>query len=161
MSFLSRFGKRGAPTPSNNAERDQRLLDEAREQIAKYLADGNNAAAGALCAKLRGTGAGLRLEPAQYAPAIKGLLAAGRFPEGARLLSDWIEIQPDQAHALRLRLAQLCVDRLKRPGRALDLLVQIDPEKLTDPECLLAHEIVARAEKMQDEGLVELDDGDW
>lgn len=160
MSFLSRFN-RGSTGPVSAAERDEQLLTSAREQIDKYLAENTPAAAGALAIKLRDVGDGLRLNPQQYAGAIKGLLSGDRHGDAAQLLADWIELQPDVADSLRLRLAQLCVDHLGRPGRALDLVVKIDPERLSDPECLLAQDVVTRAEKMQDDGAVELDDGAW
>ncbi|MEO1495793.1 MAG: hypothetical protein AAFV43_01455 [Planctomycetota bacterium] len=161
MSFISRIVGSKSAGPSTQAERDEKLLADAREQIAAYLAEDAALAAGTLAMKLRATGAGLRLEPQQYAAAIKALVADGRHADGARLLADWIALQPNESDSLRLRLAQLCVDHLGRPGRALDLIVNIDPEKLSDPECLLAQELVTRAEGMQDDGAVELDDAEW
>ena len=62
---------------------------------------------------------------------------------------------------MRLKLAQLCVVELQRPGKALDILDQIDPARLSADQLSLARKIEAKAQQLQAEGTVEFDNEEW
>ncbi len=62
---------------------------------------------------------------------------------------------------MRLKLAQICVVELARPARALELLDQIDLERRPPEQQRLAQKIAAKAAAMQEEGVLEVDDGAW
>lgn len=141
------------------AEKHAGAQQGAKEQIAAYLKAGNPVAAALLYGKLRGTG--LRLEPAALHRIATGLQAAGRWRELAPILSELIEAAPQSADPLRLTLAHVCVTKLDRPGRALELLANVNSERLTDKQRAAAKQVLSGARAMQAEGVVELDDGGW
>jgi hypothetical protein len=62
---------------------------------------------------------------------------------------------------VRVKLAQICVVELGRPGKALDLLAEVDSNKFPEQQQALIKKIAARARQMQDEGVVELDVETW
>ena len=70
-----------------------------------------------------------------------------RFPEGADLV--------------RIKLAQICVVELNRPGKALELLAAVDAARVPAPQLALAKKIAAKARQMQMEGVYELDTDAW
>jgi membrane associated rhomboid family serine protease len=141
------------------AEKQAGAQQGAKEQIAAYLKAGNPVAAALLYGKLRGTG--LRLDAAALHPIAKGLQAAGRWQELAPILAELIEAAPQSADPLRLTLAHVCVTKLDRPGRALELLANVNAEHLTDKQRAAAKQVLSGARAMQAEGVVELDDGGW
>jgi membrane associated rhomboid family serine protease len=141
------------------AEKQAGAQQGAKEQIAAYLKAGNPVAAALLYGKLRGSG--LRLDAAALHPIARGLQAAGRWQELAPILSELIEAAPQSADPLRLTLAHVCVTKLDRPGRALELLANVNAEHLTDKQRAAAKQVLAGARAMQAEGVVELDDGGW
>lgn len=143
------------------AKRDTGQLEAAGEQIDAFLAEGATSAALKLHQKMSAVGDGLRLRPAQLTKLIAGLQAEQRWADLAPLMAELIERTPESADKLRVQLAQVCVTKLDRPGRALDLLGEVDAKALTEKQLTIAKRIKSRAHEMQSEGLVELDDGGW
>lgn len=136
-------------------------LAGAQEQLDAYVKAGNGLAAWRLYTKMAGVHGGLVLEPAHLAAMIKGLHSERMWRESAPLMADLIDRAPGHADGVRLKLAQICVVELDRPGRALELLSATNTAQLTDPQRGLAKKIAARARQMQAAGEVELDDGAW
>jgi hypothetical protein len=64
---------------------------------------------------------------------------------------------PEQSDAMRIKLAQICVVELERPGKALELLDGVDKPKLPEQHAVLAKRIAAKARQLQAEGTVEFD----
>lgn len=176
--IFSRYGGESKPKPKSKAEEAQEAavvaeraaqaaqketdaLQAAKGQVVAYLKAGNPAAAAKLYDKMRGVGEGLRLEPALLHQIAKGLQAEGRWHELAPILAELIERAPQAADPLRVTLAQVCVTKLERPGRALELLGGVNARGLNDKQRLAAKQVLARARAMQDDGVVELDDGGW
>ncbi len=148
-----------AERAAKDAQRQSDSLQAARQQIGVYLQASNPVAAATLYQKLRG--GGLRLEPAALHQIAKGLQAAGHWRELAPILSELIEAAPQAADPLRVTLAHVCVTKLERPGRALELLANVNAERLTDKQRSAAKGVLKAARAMQSEGVVELDDGGW
>ena len=143
-----------------SATRDRRIVSEATTQFDAFLADGNPSAALTLYEKLAHVGDGLTLDPPRLRRLIKGLQSEERWSELAPLMAKLADADPERADRTRLQLAQVCVAKLGRPGRAVELLDRIEPTKLTAEQQGLAAKIANRARAMQAEGVVELDDDD-
>lgn len=144
-----------------SAERDSQTLVAATKQIDTYLTNHNPAAAAKLYRKLQNVGTGLQLDRTRLHTLIQGLQSQGLWSELAPLMVDLIEQSPDRADGLRVQLAQVCVTKLGRPGRALELLSAANQEKLNEKQRGLAEQIAARSRHLQNEGTVELDDDSW
>ena len=133
----------------------------ASEQICTYVAAGNGKAAYTLYDKMRQQGLEILLGGKEIGSMIKGLHEEQRWAESAPLLVQLIALSPTRADSLRLKLAQICVVELGRPGRALDLIAAVDAEALPEQHRQFAAKIARRAHQMQSEGFVELDDDNW
>ncbi|HEY4232420.1 MAG TPA: rhomboid family intramembrane serine protease [Lacipirellulaceae bacterium] len=157
------------PTPPDNSaeldarrqERDAKLLADGQTQLASYLDAGNVNAAFVLYQKIKHVGSGLALDRGQLRAMIKGLQVAGRWHESAPFMAEFIARFPDTAEPMRLKLAQICVVELQRPGKAIDILKAINARRLPPDQLALAKKIAAKAEQMQAEGVVELDSEHW
>jgi hypothetical protein len=62
---------------------------------------------------------------------------------------------------MRIKLAQICVVELGRPGKALELLAEVDTTCVPEQHAQLVQRIAAKAHAMQAEGVVELDVETW
>jgi membrane associated rhomboid family serine protease len=142
-------------------QREQQLQADAKAQIAAFLRSGNTNAAFTLYQKLKDVGNGLQLDREPLRAMIRALQVASRWKESAPFMAEFIARFADGADAMRLKLAQLCVVELQRPGKALDILDQIDPARLPPDQFALARKIEAKAQKLQAEGTVEFDNDEW
>jgi membrane associated rhomboid family serine protease len=150
-----------AELDARRLERDAKLLTDAQAQLSSFLRGGNINAAFVLYQKVKNVGSGLTLDRQELRAMIKGLQVAGRWHESAPFMAEFIARFPDGADAMRLKLAQICVVELQRPGKAIDILKEIDSRRLPADQLALAKKIAAKAEQMQYEGVVELDTEDW
>jgi membrane associated rhomboid family serine protease len=141
--------------------RDCDQLDQAKAQLHRYLQEGNYAAAATLVTKMKEVGGGLTLDRNELILVIKGLHAAGRWSDSAPLMAELIDRFPENADLARVKLAQICVVELNRPGKALDLLKCVDAARLPAPQLALAKKVAAKARQMQTEGDYELDTNTW
>jgi hypothetical protein len=76
-------------------------------------------------------------------------------------MAELVERFPAGADAVRIKLAQICVVELNRPGKALELLSELDAASLPNEHVMLARKIRTKARQMQSEGVLELDSEDW
>lgn len=162
---LEQEAKAEAAAKERRAEKANRresdTLAAAFEQIDVYLAADNVNAAAKLQQKMAKVGDGLRLEAPTLRKLIAGLQAQQRWAELAPLMVELIDRSPETADVMRVQLAQVCVAKLERPGRALELLGQVQAESLNEKQLMTAKRVAMKAREMQQEGLVELDDGGW
>ena len=142
--------------------RESQILEEGREQIATYLKDQNPNAALALQNKLTDMGHDLQLSRNALLQLATSLHAQQKWAESCPLMAEVLDRFPEENNdAIRVKMAQICVVGLDRPGRALDLLQTIELQELPPELLKLAHKIAHRAKQMQQEGVVELDDEGW
>jgi hypothetical protein len=106
-------------------------------------------------------GGGLALERDELLAIIHSLHAEQRWADCAPFMDDLIRRFPQRTEPIRIKLAQICVVELQRPGKALDLLATIDAKKLPEEQATLVKRIAAKARHMQMEGTVELDVDTW
>lgn len=155
---MERFEER----KQKQAEREQNLLKDAREQLHAYLKNRNGLAALKLLDKLKEGEHPLELTAQELNALIPLLHEAGKWRESAEYMARLIEMHSGpEADPVRMKLAQICVVELDRPGRALDLLHAMDLKRLAPQQLQLAKKIAAKAKQQQAEGLVEIDDGAW
>ena len=150
-----------AKLAEQKAHRDLDLLSHAKTQFRQYLQQGNVAAAVTLAGKMKLVGDGLTLDRDELLAVTKGLQSAGLWSESAPYMAELIRRFPEGADLFRIKLAQICVVELNRPGKALDLLADIDARSVSTPQIALARKIAAKAEQMQAEGVYELDTDSW
>jgi membrane associated rhomboid family serine protease len=150
-----------AKVDAQRQKRDEQMLVGAKQQVAHFLRQGNAAAALKLSQKMNEVGGGLKLDRGELMAIIQALHVDKRWQESAPLMAEFITRFPAAADAMRIKLAQICVVELQRPGKALELLADVDKSKLTEQHTTLAKRIVAKARQLQAEGTVELDDDAW
>ncbi|MEM6654203.1 MAG: rhomboid family intramembrane serine protease [Planctomycetota bacterium] len=156
-----RADRRRQEREREQTESDARQIIDAERLFRDYLAAGNTEAALKLHDKMRDVGGGLRPDVDELKALVGGLHKAGRFAESAPFMAELIDRAPEVADPVRLKLAQVCVTELDRPGRAEELLDAIDPGALSEQHLRIANKIRNRIAAMQAEGVVELDDGAW
>lgn len=150
-----------AKTAERQKQTDQNLLANAKSQLRQFLQQGNLPAALTLYRKMGEVGDGLTLENDELRAIIKALHQQRRWAESAPFMAELIERFPAGADLVRVKLAQICVVELERPGKALDLLADVDQSGLTREQATLVKRIEGKALAMQSEGVVELDTEQW
>jgi membrane associated rhomboid family serine protease len=150
-----------AKADANRQAKDNQLLNEAKQQARKFFEQGNPLAALRLCEKMKHIAGGLTFERGELLSVIQALHAAKRWIDSAPYMSEFIDRFPKQGNPMRIKLAQICVVELQRPGKALDLLAEVDESALSEAQASLLDRIVAKARQMQAEGTVELDVETW
>ncbi|CAN0365293.1 unnamed protein product, partial [Ectocarpus sp. 4 AP-2014] len=141
--------------------RDARALAEAKQQFDVFLSQKAGGAALALFKKFRKSGEGWRLDAPRLQALVACLQAEKRWNDLGPLLLELIELSPERADGLRVSLAQLCVMKLERPGRALELLSEANPAALNDKQRQVAAAVTQRAQQLQADGIIEFDDDEW
>lgn len=141
--------------------RDQQILVEGKKQFRIFLQQGNLAAALKLRDKLSQVENGLLLERDELLAVIQLLHKEKRWANSAPFMGEFIERFPAQSVLMRIKLAQICVVELERPGKALELLGTINASKLPEGQAQLVKRVTAKARQMQTEGTVELDVDAW
>lgn len=142
-------------------KKELQALAEAKQQFDVFLSQKVGGAALALFHKFRDRGDGWRLDAPRLQALVACLQAEQRWNDLGPLLLELIELSPERADGLRVSLAQLCVMKLERPGRALELLSEADPAALNDKQRQVAAAVTQRAQQLQAEGIIEFDDNEW
>jgi hypothetical protein len=137
------------------------MLVEAKKQLRFFLQNGNAAAALKLYEKMKEVGGGLTLDRDELLVIVQSLHKEKRWTESAPFMGLFIQRFPAQADAMRIKLAQICVLELDRPGKALELLRDVDKSKLNEQQAALIKRIAAKAKQLQMEGTVEFDVDTW
>lgn len=138
-------------------DREQKMLADAAEQIRTYLADDNHVAAHKLHETMQHVGGGIQLPSKDLMAMVRLLHGAKRYVDSVPSMQRLIQIEPEETHPLRVTLAQICVTKLERPGYALELLAEVDIERIKDPQQQLMQKIAKKARLMRAAGVVELD----
>lgn len=142
--------------------RESQIVNNARTQIKLYLDEGNTDAAIALYHKLQKINKGLNLPRDTLLLLATEMHRQKMWAQSCVPMAEILERFPEEDnHKIYLKLAQICVVELERPGRALELLKQLDLKSLSPELLKMAQKIAQRAKQLQMEGTVELDDEDW
>ncbi len=154
--------KRKPPGATPSAKRKSNCRSSiAIAQLLALLAAGHVDAALKLYGKLLTADAHFQPTRDELRALIRGLHKQQKWSASAPFMAELADRFPEGSEPVRLKLAQICVVELNRPGRALDLLGELDVAKLTAEQTQLSRQIARKAESLQAAGTVELDDGGW
>lgn len=142
-------------------QKDEQLVGGAQQQFRQYLQNGNADAAIRLYEKMKHVRGGVKPERNDWLAMIQWLHSQKRWADSAPYMAKYLAAHPEQADVVRIKLAQICVVELQRPGKALDLLAEVDAKKLPEKQAALIKRIQAKALQLQQEGVVELDVDTW
>jgi hypothetical protein len=78
--------------------------------------------------------------------------------DSVRLMRDHCRYYPDESSRMRLKLAHVLIRDRQRPAEALRVLADADPGSLPPDLEATRRKLVQQAERMQDEGVLELED---
>jgi membrane associated rhomboid family serine protease len=149
------------PAPEKVAARaDERAL-EARRRFDAYLQIDQPEHALAVRRRMIDLGQPLALDRSDLLRLITALHKRARWSDSAPVMAELLERFPDDSEAVRLKLAQICLVELEKPGRALDLLAGLDGVALPPSHERLRQKIGAAARRQVDEGELEVDDAAW
>jgi membrane associated rhomboid family serine protease len=91
---------------------------------------------------------------------IKALHARGAAPDSIPLMRDHCRYYPDASTKVRLKLAQILIHDRQRPAAALRVIAEIPPGALAADLESTRRKLARQAQKMREEGVLELDDDD-
>jgi membrane associated rhomboid family serine protease len=147
-------------TRSAIAHSDEKAL-ETRRKFDAYLQIDQPDQALAMKRRAEHTGRPLDLDRQDLLKLITGLHKHGKWAESAPVMAELMEVFPVDSQAVRLKLAQICLMELDRPGRALELLDGLDVAVLPPQQETLRVKIAAAAKRKVNAGELEVDDGAW
>jgi membrane associated rhomboid family serine protease len=150
-----------AKVEAKRREKDEEILGGAQQQFRHFLQQGNVAAALKLYEKMQHVHGGITPTRDEWLAMIQSLQKEKRWAESAPFMAKLLAAFPENGDAVRMKLAQICVLELQRPGKALDLLGEVKWQKLPEKQAELFQRIRTKARQLQEEGVVELDDDSW
>ena len=103
----------------------------------------------------------LELDRKQLLALIAGLQKQKLWSESAPLMAELLARFPEGSQAVRVKLAQVCVVELDKPGKALEVLDGLNGQPLTPPLAAARDKVQAVARRKVEEGAVEVDDAGW
>lgn len=99
-----------------------------------------------------------RPPPREWVELIKGLLEQEAWASAISVMQHYQKEVEAPSSRVRLKLAQLLVQKQERPARALKVLGAVPPGSLPEPLEALRDQIARQAQQMLDEGVLELED---
>ena|SRR5271166_4646249 len=96
--------------------------------------------------------------PREWVELIKGLVEQQSWESAISVMQQYEKEVEAPSSRVRLKLAQLLVQKQERPARALKVLGQISAGSLPEPLDALRRQIASQAQQMLDEGVLELGD---
>lgn len=138
---------------------DQAL--EAQRKFAAYLKIGQPQQA--LLALQRARHRKIQLDPdrGQLLELITGLQKEKLWADSAPVMAELINRFPEGSHAVRIKLAQVCLVELSKPQKAFDLVDAIRGVNLSPQLAAARDKVRAVAQRQLSEGEVEIDDAAW
>lgn len=139
----------------------RRRIAEAKRQFDEFLDLGAIDPAVKLYREREAAGEGWRLDSTRLQTVVEALQREKRWAEMAPFMDELVAEATKRANAVRITLAQICVKKLDRPARALELLSSLDHRSLSAMERDLAMEMMGRARVMQAAGVIEREGEGW
>jgi len=133
----------------------------ATRRLRKYLEAGSVAEAYASYDKSVRTIAGWLPDEADWLALIQALLEAQDYRTGVTVMEDYLRRSSRPSPRVRLRLAQILVKEQQRPAHALKVLDQIPAGALPENLQAAANQLRLVAERMREEGVLELEGEAW
>jgi membrane associated rhomboid family serine protease len=135
--------------------------EAANRRLRRHLDDGDAAGAHAAYDRALRTVAGWQPAGPEWVELIKALLDAGEWRSAVGVMEDYVRRDPDPSPRVRLKLAQVLLRDAGRPAHALRVLAQIPAGSLGPSLEPQRQALAVRAEKMREEGVLELDGDSW
>jgi membrane associated rhomboid family serine protease len=92
---------------------------------------------------------------------IEALLAEKLWEDAAQVMRDYVRKQAEPSPRIRLKLAQILIQKLGRPLQGVRLLGQIPEGSLPESLETIRGQLARQAEAMQEDGPLELEDELW
>jgi membrane associated rhomboid family serine protease len=89
---------------------------------------------------------------------IKALIDQKAWDDAIAVMNGYVEAVEAPSPRIRLKLAQLLMQKQERPARALRMLASLPEGSLPDSLESIRRQLVQQAEQMREEGVLELDD---
>jgi hypothetical protein len=105
--------------------------------------------------------AGWQPQESDWIDLIQALLDQNAWGEVAGVMREYIERAAEPSPRVRLKLAQVCIQKLGRPLQGLRVLGQIAVGSLPESLETARAKLVRQAEDMREEGELELQDELW
>jgi membrane associated rhomboid family serine protease len=133
----------------------------ALRTMRRHLELGEVEAAVAVYQKSNRSVAGWHPEESDWVDLIQAVLDQNAWDDAALIMRDYVRRSPTPSPRIRLKLAQVLIQRLSRPTLGLTVLDQITEGSL--PQLLEAtrRKLVRQAQQMREDGELELQDEMW
>ena len=152
--------KKSAEAASTSTVPEDRAAAATRK-LQGYLDDGSVAEAYAVYDRSARTVAGWMPTDAQWLALIQALLESGDTRGGVAVMEQYLRRTSKPSPRVRLRLAQVLVKDQQRPAHALKVLDEIPPGALPENLETTARQLRRQAERMREEGVLELEGEAW
>ena len=134
---------------------------KGKQQFIAAIQANEAPAALVVCRRMEHLGTPLELGRKELLALIVGLHKHERWADSAPLMAEFLRRFPEDSAAMRVKLAQVCLLKLERPAKALELLKPLQADQLSAAEKQLVRKLAARAQQLIKAGELEFDDGAW
>jgi membrane associated rhomboid family serine protease len=138
---------------------DQSL--ELRRKFEAYLKIGKPQEALATLHRARHRKIPLETDRRDLLALIAGLQKEKLWTESAPVMAELLERFPEGSEAVRIKLAQVCLVELDKPGKAIELIKSLDGATLPSQLATARDKVRAVAQRKLNEGELEVDDAVW
>jgi hypothetical protein len=126
-----------------------------------HLEMGELEAALAVYKKSRGRMSGWQPQESDWLDLIQALMTQDFWGEAARVMQDYLRCVPAPSPRVRLKLAQVLIQKLSRPTQGLAVLREIPDGALPEKLEPMRNQLHEQANHMREEGELELQDELW
>jgi len=148
-------------TAAKVVERTSDQTLEMRRRFEAYLKIGQPQEALATLQRARHRKIPLETDRKDLLALIAGLQKEKLWAESAPVMAELLERFPDGSQGVRIKLAQVCLVELAKPGKALELIAPLSRAPLTPQLAAARDKLQAVAKRKLGEGELEVDDAAW
>jgi membrane associated rhomboid family serine protease len=142
-----------------------RTIEDASAAVLRamrqHLELGEAEAALAVYQKARRSLAGWHPPERDWRDLIEAVLDQNQWDDAVLVMRDYVRNLPEPSPRVRLKLAQILIQKLARPFQALKVLDQIPEGSLPDALEAIRRQLARQAQAIQEEGPLELEDEFW
>jgi membrane associated rhomboid family serine protease len=153
--------REAAETAVKVVERTADQTLEMRRRFEAYLKIGQPQEALATLQRARHRKISLETDRNDLLALIAGLQKEKLWTESAPVMAELLERFPEGSQAVRIKLAQVCLVELAKPGKALELIAPLAGAPLTPQLAAARDKLRAVAQRKMSEGELEVDDAAW
>ena len=150
-----------AATAAKVVERTTDQTLEMRRRFEAYLKIGQPQEALATLQRARHRKIPLETDRQDLLALIAGLQKEKLWAESAPVMAELLERFPEGSEGVRIKLAQVCLVELAKPGKALELIGPLDGAALSPQLAVARDKLRAVAQRKVGEGELEVDDAAW